>query len=74
VKHLGFSTRHFDRLFLNELTRREWDSITSIFIAQMPDSVLDKAVKQLPAEIYAISGNKIYEKIKKPARSPGQSG
>lgn len=64
VKHLGFSTRHFDRLFLNELTRREWDSITSIFIAQMPDSVLDKAVKQLPAEIYAISGNKIYEKLK----------
>jgi hypothetical protein len=64
VKHLGHSTRHFDRLFLNELTRKDWDSISSVFIAQMTDTVLNKAVHQFPKEIYAINGPKIYEKLK----------
>jgi hypothetical protein len=64
VEHLGHSTRHFDRLFLNELTRKDWDSITRVFVSQMTDTALNRAVHQFPKEIYAINGQKIYEKLK----------
>jgi hypothetical protein len=63
VEHLGHSTRNFDRVFLNELTKKDWDSIANNFISLMTDTVLKKAVHQFPKEIYAVSGQKTYEKL-----------
>ena len=63
-EHLGHSSRNLDRMFLNELTRKDWDSVTKSFIASMNDTALSTAVRQFPKEIYAINGQKTLEKLK----------
>lgn len=64
IKHFGHSARNLDRLFLNELTRKDWDSISKSFVAAMTDTVISKAVNQFPKEIYAVSGQKTLDKLK----------
>lgn len=55
--------KDFDRIFLNQITQNQWDSITNQFIANLTDETLQEAVKALPPEIYNIRGKKITQKL-----------
>ena len=55
--------KDFDRLFMNNLNQTKWEAISKRFTENLPDSVIEKAVLQLPAEIYAIRGNEITKKL-----------
>lgn len=51
----NFNGRFFDRLFLNGLSRGDWENATDAFIPLMTDSVIENALKQQPASIHSYS-------------------
>lgn len=63
VNHLSAVSKDFDRLFLNEIERKEWDSVTTIFRQQVSDTAIKKAVQKMPPEIYALNGKKTIDKL-----------
>jgi len=63
VKGLGFNARYFDRTFLSEPELETWLSIAGNLQTDITDSVINKAVKDLPPEIYEISGREIEAKL-----------
>ncbi|HEX6426594.1 MAG TPA: BamA/TamA family outer membrane protein [Niastella sp.] len=63
VIHLAAVSKDFDRLFLNEIDRTAWDSVTTSFRQQVTDTAIKKAVHQMPPEIYAINGPKTIDKL-----------
>jgi hypothetical protein len=63
INHLTAVSKDFDRLFLNDLDRKEWDSVTTVFRRQMTDTAIQKAAKQMPPEIYALDGKEIADKL-----------
>lgn len=56
IVKFNYPARDMDRLFLNELTwvawQEEWDYVKT----RLTDAVIDEAMKNLPPEIYPISG------------------
>ncbi|THU41631.1 metallophosphoesterase [Niastella caeni] len=63
VNHLSAVSKDFDRLFLNDIDREEWDSVTTLFRQQLPDTAIMRAVKTMPPEIYAINGQRTIDKL-----------
>lgn len=63
IKWLNWQARDFDRLFLNELTENQWINIADSFSHDLPDNVIETAVKKLPPEIYPFSSKPIIEKL-----------
>ena len=55
---------HIDQQWLNELDAEDWKTIIATFQKNVTDSVIEKAVKQMPPEIYSLSGNGIVLKLK----------
>lgn len=64
IKWLNWSARDFDRLFMNDLSAEDWQGVLKGFTENLTDSVIERAVRKLPPEIYAISGRTITEKLK----------
>lgn len=54
INGFNFVARDFDRTFLNNLSREDWDSISKNFSAQLTDDVIRKAVSKMPPEIKPI--------------------
>lgn len=65
VDWLGYSARHFDRLFLNGLSQNHWDTTVRAFQQRLTDSAIDHAVRQLPKEVYPIGGDTLAAKLKR---------
>jgi len=63
VISLTFSGRHLDRRFLLDLEYARWQKITETFLAKLTDEVIKDAVKKLPPEIYAKSGEELTKKL-----------
>ncbi|OQP66992.1 metallophosphoesterase [Niastella vici] len=63
VDHLSAISKDFDRLFLNEIDKKEWDSVTTVFRQQLPDTAIIRAVKQMPPEIFAINGKQTISRL-----------
>lgn len=65
VAGFNFNARYFDRSFLNETTRDNWQKMARELQDGLTDKNIEKAVKAgLPEEIYALSGKEIIEKLK----------
>lgn len=64
VEDLTWNGRFLDWRVLTELDKRTWDSVTTFVKNSITDEVIDNAVKQLPSEIYTISGEEISSKLK----------
>lgn len=64
LKSLNFKSWQFDRIFLNELDRREWETIIRSVQSSLPDGVIHTAVSKMPPSIYAISGPALESKLK----------
>ncbi len=64
INWFNWEQRDFDRFFMNALNENEWINITDSFVNSIPDNVIIEAVKKLPPEIFAISGQTIIDKLK----------
>ncbi|TDH25149.1 hypothetical protein EXU57_13650 [Segetibacter sp. 3557_3] len=64
VKRYNFQARHLDRLMANESGKEVWLSVARELKQALTDEIIEKAVKQLPPEIYPISGKVIEAKLK----------
>lgn len=64
VNNFNFEERNLDRFFSNELTLSDWQTIATQLQQALTDDVIETSVKQLPPEIYAVSGNEIVSKLK----------
>jgi len=63
VNWLGESAKDFDRVFLTDLDRKEWQKGIAEVQQKLNDSVINAAVKKLPPEIYAIDGPMLTKKL-----------
>jgi len=64
VDGLSFNGRYFDRTFINEPTREVWISIARDLQNKITDDVIEKAILDLPPEIYDLKGDIIIKKLK----------
>lgn len=64
VNNFNYEERNLDRFFTNEMALQEWESIARDLQRSLSDDVIERSVKQLPSEIFAISGNEIIAKLK----------
>lgn len=63
VIDITWSGRHLDRRFLVELTKSEWDSVTTSLIDKLTDETIYNAVNQLPQSQFDIAGAEIIDKL-----------
>ncbi len=56
IEKFNMVAKDFDRKFLNEMDEEDWKAALTKFTADITDSVIEKAIHQLPPEIYAING------------------
>ncbi|MGV3656993.1 MAG: hypothetical protein ACO1NX_03530 [Chitinophagaceae bacterium] len=63
VKSLNAKSWNFDRVFMSGLTRQDWENITKEFQARLTDDVIKSAVRNLPPEIYELSGETLQNKL-----------
>lgn len=64
LKSLNYKSWQFDRIFLNELDRREWENIIRSVQASLTDEVIHRAVRNMPPPVYSISGATLESKLK----------
>jgi hypothetical protein len=64
LEKLNNKTWEFDHLFLNELNESDWKEAIITLQQQITDSVIYRAVQQLPYAVYKLSANEIAEKLK----------
>lgn len=60
----NFPARNLDRLAANELTRQDWIAEAKHLQSTLTDLVIENAVRQLPPEVFPISGEDIIGKLK----------
>lgn len=65
LKWLSYWARDFDRLFLNNLEKEDWQNAVETFQKNISDEVIKNAVKKMPPEIYALKGALMEEKLRK---------
>ena len=53
-----------DREFLVELNKEAWDSVVTAFCGDLPDPVIEAAVRKLPEPYYKIVGERLTEALK----------
>jgi hypothetical protein len=64
IKWFNWEERDFDRIFMNNLDADKWKKIIAQFQHDVNDTVIAKAVKELPPEIYSMDSKIISEKLK----------
>ncbi|MDQ6814810.1 MAG: metallophosphoesterase [Bacteroidota bacterium] len=64
IQWLAYWARDLDRNFLNTLDSSVWRKTANNFRANLPNQVIDDAVKKLPPEIYKLDGAELAEKLK----------
>ncbi len=60
----NFQARHLDRQLANEPTLDQWINIAKDLQQLLTNQVIENAVKQLPPELYPISGSELAEKLR----------
>ena len=63
INELNSVAKDFDRLFLNHIDENTWRDVATDFEKKLTDQKITAAVQKLPPEIYAISGQKIIDKL-----------
>jgi hypothetical protein len=57
VYGLTLNARRIDRRLLSGLDRAAWDSVTAFVQARLTDEVIDRAMRRMPLEVQALSGD-----------------
>jgi hypothetical protein len=63
VNDLNKVAKDFDRMFLNNLDEGDWKRISAKFTSVLTNEKINEAIRKMPAEIYAINGEKIIRKL-----------
>ncbi len=63
INWLGFTSRDFDRIFLNQLDASAWNEVIVQFQKDFTDSAVWEAMRKYPPEIYPIHGETIGKKL-----------
>ncbi len=64
VKKYGFPARFMDRRLTNELPKETWTTIAKELQQSLTDEIIETSVKQMPPELFSISGKEIIAKLK----------
>jgi len=64
ARNLTWNGRMLDRRYLSELTREEWDSVTTFVQSRLTDEVIEDAVNRLPDAVKEIVGDELLFKLK----------
>jgi hypothetical protein len=64
VNGFNYPARNLDRRVANEPVKAQWIAIAQELQQLLTDRVIEKGVKQLPPEVFAISGNEIITKLR----------
>jgi len=64
VNGFMFNGRYFDRSFLNDLDRKDWEEEADDFVRRMDNETIEKAVSILPKEVYKYHGEEVTSKLK----------
>ncbi len=64
INTFNFSTRFFDRNFLNEPDEAQWQRAAENLVAAMTDAVIDSAIKRLPEKIQQLSGDALRQTLR----------
>ena len=64
IEEITYTGRHLDRRFLNKLNRNVWDSITNYLTFKLTDDVINKAIKEMPPEMYKKEGKNLFGMLK----------
>lgn len=63
INGFNFSTRYFDRSFLNEMNEEDWKKQTDKLLKKMTDSVITAAVNAFPDTIRSLVGPMMIDKL-----------
>ncbi|PRY07280.1 surface antigen-like protein [Pontibacter ummariensis] len=72
IEGFNFNARYFDRRFLTDLGESDWREEVASVQQTLTDSLLEQAVRRMPAGIYALSGEEILQKLMARRNSLGQ--
>lgn len=64
IKKFNFPARYLDRRLTNEVPGQNWISIANDLQQRLTDAIIEKSLKQLPPELFSISGEEIISKLK----------
>lgn len=64
LKDLNHKSWQFDRVFLNELDRKEWETTIRSVQSALTDGVIHTAIAKMPTSIYAMSGPVLESKLR----------
>jgi hypothetical protein len=64
ITKYNFPARNLDRRAANEVSQDEWVRIATELQLSLTDKVIEAAVRQLPPEVYNLSGEKITRNLK----------
>jgi hypothetical protein len=64
VPEYNYPARNLDRQLANEVSREQWITTAKELQQLLTDKVIEGSVKQLPPEIYVLSGEEIITKLK----------
>jgi hypothetical protein len=64
IKTFNYEERNLDRFFANEMNLENWQSTAKEMQQALTDAVIETAVKQMPPEVYAVSGAKTAATLK----------
>lgn len=64
INTFNFPSRHLDRRLANEVTQAQWMAQARDLQQLLTDEVIESSVKQLPPEVFPISGNQIISNLK----------
>ncbi len=63
IRSLTWPARHLDRFIAAEVSKEQWLEAARYLKSQLTDEVIANAVKKLPAESYALSGEELTTKL-----------
>lgn len=64
IKTYNYSARYLDRRMANETTLEQWTSIAKDLQSRMTDDLIERSIRKMPPEVFAISGEEIIRKLK----------
>ncbi|MFT7592031.1 MAG: hypothetical protein ACI9UJ_001960 [bacterium] len=64
LKGQPFNARYFDRYYLTDLEKTEWEDVIDEFVNDITDGLIDSAMQSLPKEIRNINAAEFAEKLK----------
>jgi hypothetical protein len=64
VTTYNFPARNLDRRLANEPSKKEWIDIAKELQSSLTDQIIEISIRQLPPEVFPLSGNDIIAKLK----------